>query len=490
MRKSDTRKIVISIAAIFVAFVVLVVGFILSSLFVLDVSSKSANALKLDADQRAVSGLIKREIEDVSQRQSEVSWWDSSIIALNDDIDRNFFADSMLGWFPKEYGIDRSMLVSPEREIILHAEGEEFWPGKLAGSFYNQTSDLIGKAQSNYFQYRVGASGVFWFEGDPVRDEPGLYVHDIRTIDGEMGIVVAQAIVPDGEMVLPEGPAHILVTYRAFTDERIAEYANEIELTDFNLAFQAPSTNTNVIEVASGAGERTVYASWVSDLPSRGIWSDSIPALASMLAVIAFVMLGVTIAYARLIYRTRRAEARNRYMAEHDGLTGLLNRTQFERALKKSTDDLNMEKCAVLCIDLDRFKPVNDTYGHFAGDEVLRIVAQRIKQLIGDRGIVARLGGDEFIALLHEAISKDQVMMLCDNVIEQVGQKISFEDYDLHVGASVGVAWWPDDALSADMVVRRADQALYRAKELGRGRAVHADDMDTTGVKFGAVANL
>jgi diguanylate cyclase (GGDEF)-like protein len=489
MRKSDTRKIVFSIAAIFVAFVVLVVGFVVSSLFVLDVSSKSANALKLDADQRAVSGLIDREIEDLSQRQSEVSWWDSSIIALNDDVNRVFFADAMLGWFPKEYGIDRSMLVSPDQEILLHAEGEEFWPGEFADSFFRETSDLVGKAQTKYFDQRVGSSGIFWFEGDPVRDEPGLHVHDIRPIDGELGIVVAQAIVPDGEMVLPEGPAHILVTFRAFTPERIAHYASELELADFNLSLRAPQDNANVIEIDSGAGDQTIYANWVSDLPSEGIWADSVPALASMLAVIAFVMLGVTIAYARLVYRTRRAEARNRYLAEHDGLTGLLNRTQFERALKKKTDELNSDKCAVLCIDLDRFKPVNDTYGHFAGDEVLRIVAQRIEQVIGDRGFVARLGGDEFIALLEDGTSKDQVMMLCDNVIEQIGQKISIEDLELYVGASIGVAWWPDDALSADMVVRRADQALYHAKEQGRGRAVHADDMDT-GVTFGTVAQL
>ncbi|MCF4098543.1 GGDEF domain-containing protein [Maritalea mediterranea] len=478
MHRAKPSRIVTSIASIFVAFAVLVVGFIISSLFVLDVASKSANELKLDADQRAVSGLVSREIEDLSQRQSEVAWWDTSVVALSDGVDRTFFADAMLGWFPKEYGIDRSLLMSPDHQVLLHADGEEFTPDAPAQSFAAQTMDLVRQAQAKYIEQRVGKAGAFWIEGDPVRDDPVLYVYDIRRIDGEIGIVVAQAIVPDGEMVLPDGPAHILVSFRPFTPARMAAYQTEIELADFDIRLTPPLDGENVIELSSGLSNQTIYASWVSELPSHGIWAKSAPALALMLAVIAFVMLGVTIAYARLVYRTRKAEARNRYLAGHDALTGLPNRNRFELALKRDIGRNYLKKCAVLCVDLDRFKPVNDTYGHHAGDQVLRVVARRIHDVIGDLGMVARLGGDEFIALLHDAAHKDEVMMLCDRLIESVCQKISFEGHEFYVGASVGVAWWPDDGHSADMVVRRADQALYRAKELGRGRAVQAADLE------------
>jgi diguanylate cyclase (GGDEF)-like protein len=111
-----------------------------------------------------------------------------------------------------------------------------------------------------------------------------------------------------------------------------------------------------------------------------------------------------------------------------------------------------------------------------AGDMVIRTIAQRLSAVIGEQGIVARIGGDEFIALLHHATNKVEIMMICDNLIESVCKEINYENIEICVGASVGVAWWPEDAITADTVIRSADQALYRAKALGRGRAVRADE--------------
>ncbi len=196
-----------------------------------------------------------------------------------------------------------------------------------------------------------------------------------------------------------------------------------------------------------------------------------------MLGVITFVMLLVTILYSRLVKRTRIAEARNRYLANHDALTDLANRNLFDDTLQDTINSGTLDSCAVLCIDLDKFKPVNDTFGHQTGDEVIRTIAQRIESVVGEHGMVARLGGDEFIVLLHDATAKDEVMMLCDELIESVCEEIKFDSFEVYVGASVGVAWWPEDAITADMVIRSADQALYRAKALGRGRAVRADEL-------------
>lgn len=478
MNKRHPSRIVFSIGGIFAAFVTLVIAFVISSLFVLNVSGNAADDLKLAAEKRAALNIIENEIQDVAQRQSEVSWWDTTIVALSDGVDRVFFADAMLGWFPVEYGIDSSALISPENELLLHAEGELFTMRAEGESFVSQVQDLVDRAQEEYMARRIEEAGAYRVEGDPVRDDPVLYAYDIRKIDGQIGIVIAQAIIPDGVMVLLDAPAHVLVTFRPFTDQRVTAYGREIELNEFRISLTPPKADMHLVAINSGYGNKEVYVSWDSVPPSNGIWARSMPALGAMLFVITLVMLGVTVAYARLVYRTRKAEARNRYLAEHDGLTGLPNRNRFDKALQTKIGEDHLGTCAVLCIDLDRFKPVNDTYGHHAGDEVLRIVAQRIKDVIGDRGIVARLGGDEFIALLDDAADKDSIMMICDNAIEQVSEKICFEDLELFVGASVGVAWWPDDAQTADMVIRSADQALYRAKELGRGRAMRADFMN------------
>lgn len=478
MHKRHPSRIVFSIGSIFAAFAVLVVAFIVSSLFVLDVAGKSANGLKSAADKRAVSSLLQREIADLSQRQSEVTWWDASVEAITNGVDETFFTDPMLEWFPGEYGIERSALISPDDEVLLHAENDAFVAGVRALSFASQTFDLVRRAQQNYMELRVGEDGEFWVEDDPIRGETLLFAQDIRKIDGVFGFVIAQAIVPDGELRLSDGGAHVLVVFRPFTEQRIAEYTSKNELKGFSVSDDAPIGNVGAIEVTSEITNDIVYVSWQSAFPSDGIWLDALPALAAMLALITLVMFIVTLVYARLIKRTREAEARNRYLANHDPLTRLPNRTQFDEALQKTINSGKLESCAVLCIDLDKFKPVNDTFGHPAGDVVLRAVAQRIAAVIGERGMVARLGGDEFIALLHHATNKDEIMLICDNLIESVCQEIIFEDYEVYVGASVGVAWWPEDALTADMVIRSADQALYRAKALGRGRAVRADELE------------
>lgn len=479
-------RIVFSVGAIFAAFIILVIAFVISSLFVLNVSSKAANELKLAADKRAVSNLIDREVHDVAQRLSEVAWWDETVAATGEELDMSFFEDALLGWFPNEYGIDRSALVATDFSLRLHADGTKFVTNVRAESFLSQTRDLVAKAQMSYFELRSGEGGEFWFDGNPVNGETPLFVSDLRKIDGVYGIAVAQAVVPDGDLTLPDGSPQVLVAFRKFTPERIAEYSTEIELNGLAISSNAPANMEKAIAYSSSRVGPAIYVSWISSLPSDGIWKNSMPALGGMLATISLVMLGITIAYARLVYRTRQAEARNRFLAEHDSLTGLSNRALFDRRLQAEIGEDRMGKCAVLCIDLDRFKPVNDTYGHQAGDEVLRIVAQRIETAIGDRGLVARLGGDEFIALLCGVVEKDQIMLLCDNIIEQICQEISFEDHELYVGASVGVAWWPDDGKTADMVIRSADQALYRAKELGRGRAVRADEVKPS-VKLGLV---
>lgn len=476
MNRKHPSRIVFSITSIFAAFVVLIVAFVVSSFFVLDIASKSANQLKLDVDKRAVSSLLEREIADLSQRQTEISYWDTSVEAITDGIDRAHFSEAMLDWFPNEYGIERSALISPTDAVLLHSEGEEFVEGDRALSFATQTEDLVRRAQEKYMTLRVGEDDEFWVDENPILGETKLFAHDIREIDGLFGIVMAQAIIPDGDVTLPDGPAHILVVYRPFTEQRIAKYASEIELKGFAVSNIAPTDLSNVIVVKSELTDDMVYANWVSALPSQGIWSDSMPALIAMLVVITLVMFGVTVIYAGLIKRTKEAEARNRFLANHDALTSLPNRNQFDDALQNAINGGELDSCAVLCIDLDEFKPVNDTFGHQAGDMVIRTIAQRLSAVIGEQGIVARIGGDEFIALLHHATNKIEIMMICDNLIESVRKEINYENIEICVGASVGVAWWPEDAITADTVIRSADQALYRAKALGRGRAVQAEE--------------
>ena len=166
----------------------------------------------------------------------------------------------------------------------------------------------------------------------------------------------------------------------------------------------------------------------------------------------------------------RKAEARIEHMAQHDALTGLPNRAQLRVRLEEAFARARRgEPFAVLCLDLDRFKAVNDTLGHPVGDELLRAVTARLRGLVRETDTVVRLGGDEFAIVQTIVEQPDAATALARRLIAELGAPYEIEGHQVVVGASVGIALAPADGGSADTILKSADLALYRAKGEGRG---------------------
>jgi len=168
----------------------------------------------------------------------------------------------------------------------------------------------------------------------------------------------------------------------------------------------------------------------------------------------------------------RRSQEHASRLAHFDSLTGLSNRFQMSQTLEKILTAPNAQNrnCAVFLLDLDRFKQVNDTLGHPAGDALLKQVAQRLERVIGTVGRVGRLGGDEFQVILAGKIAREQLAHLAERIIEQLSQAYSIDGSRVMIGASVGIALAPDDGVTSEALIRNADLALYAAKDAGRGR--------------------
>jgi diguanylate cyclase (GGDEF)-like protein len=166
----------------------------------------------------------------------------------------------------------------------------------------------------------------------------------------------------------------------------------------------------------------------------------------------------------------REAEDKIAHMARHDGLTGLPNRTHFREHLENALAGLGRDDTiAVLCLDLDRFKVVNDTLGHQYGDQLLQIAAERLRGTLREADFIARIGGDEFSIL---QVAKDQptaVTALARRLVDVMSAPILVGDQQMQVGVSVGIALAPADGGEADLLSKNADLALYRAKAEGRG---------------------
>jgi len=169
---------------------------------------------------------------------------------------------------------------------------------------------------------------------------------------------------------------------------------------------------------------------------------------------------------------TERQEAAEliRYMANHDPLTNLPNRNYFRRRLPQAIS-LARRYSRILCllfIDLDRFKPINDQFGHGVGDIVLMQVAERLRRVLRTSDSVCRLGGDEFVILLESTEAIDGAVLVAQKVIESLNEPIEAGDHVCFIGASIGVSVFPFDCQDAETMLRHADIAMYEAKKKGR----------------------
>ncbi len=165
----------------------------------------------------------------------------------------------------------------------------------------------------------------------------------------------------------------------------------------------------------------------------------------------------------------RKSEAEKTKLARFDALTGLANRAEIGNLLRHAVSGQGARSAALFLIDLDRFKNVNDTLGHPAGDALLKQVAQRLANAIGANGQVGRLGGDEFKVVLPVKTTRTHLDALARAIIESVSRPYIIDGSQVSIGASLGIAIAPEDGRSADDLTRNADLALYAAKAAGRG---------------------
>ncbi|WP_072391777.1 GGDEF domain-containing protein [Hyphomicrobium sp. CS1GBMeth3] len=301
----------------------------------------------------------------------------------------------------------------------------------------------------------------------------GLYVNDVITIDGHPAMVTVTPLADQAQQTAGVGPM-LLLGVQLLTPQllnRLATLSHVDGLREISKDDIANS-DQHAHPIRDASGHTVTHVTWEPSHPGYAILRAALPAIAFSLGFIAVMTLLAAVTMRRLTRRLAESEQAAIYASHHDAATGLANRGWFMRVFADVLEDDTNATYAVLLIDCDYFKSVNDTLGHAAGDAVLAAVAERLRGLGEKVTITARLGGDEFAVVTAPLADREAAEAQVRDIEAALTSSVTFESYLIMVSVSIGAAVFESpSSLSIDDWLARADTALYRAKREGRGCA-------------------
>lgn len=471
--------------AIRAAAVMIVALFGAANYLVLDYSIERADSFVATTERTLVRNEFSHQIDQVVQYQSQLSFWDKTFTELQHGMPSDAFVrDQIRDWMWADFGFSWMIFTSNDGEKVLGVNRGEKVSDRRAREKLQWVSDLTRKAERAYRDALTPDRGG-WQVARAAQDPdlltpalPEIYVTGMRLIDRVMSIVVVQAVVPK-TLYIPASRMQptLLVTIKPVSEKMLAN--TEQRLGVHNLGFTPIVTDEpGLLMTPVGADTyNPMVASWRPNMPGSFVWQSAWPQIAIFVLVFAGVMLFVTLRFSALIKALQRSEARNAFLARHDPLTGLKNRSGFDEEVARAIRKGESRPFTILALDLDRFKAVNDKHGHAAGDIVLQAVARRFADRVGKRGCVARLGGDEFSILLTGEHRREDLLELAESLVRDTQIPIAYDGQLLLIGGSAGIAQFPHHGNTVHDVMVMADAALYAAKNGGRNRAMHAGDI-------------
>ncbi len=462
----------------------------LGALSILWAVNKS-NDVSAERQLRTTDRSIRAVVQELAQQQEMVAVWDDAVLELNKSPRDLKWLDANLGvWLSKTFGQDEVYILDERNEPI------------------DATIDATRVPTQNFERVRSNINalveGLRGISGSPHRDHveelaeaahltSGKAIHDAHLLEllGRPAAVSVMKIIPESDAVpYPHGREYLLVSIR-FLDGSFIKQISERNLIE-GLRFSAedrPESGEISVPVQSDVGNLIGYFIWNPDLPGDRVLRSVGPVMAAAAAMI-LLLLGAlvrrlkqsTTALERTVLELQASEAQAHHLAFHDVLTGLPNRALFADRLNHAIAQMqDGEQVAVMMLDLDRFKHVNDTLGHHAGDSLIQEFAVRLSKLVDSEVTITRLGGDEFAIVQTFTSGTDAPQVLCERILAASLQPYDVLGSQIFVGVSIGLVLAPEAGLDRIELLRKADIALYRAKGEGRNcYRLFTPEMDET----------
>ncbi len=463
----DLRRLTTIIAVAIVFFGVLLLA-------VITYAGWKANETANERESMLVDNALNESIARVLNELKSVAWWDDPIVKITDKSIDLEFTDANFGNFLTEtyaqdevyilnandhpiYGFAKEQRLDPsafeERRPALAALIDEI--RRDDHSKLKPRPDIVGESMKRY-HVLVPAESARW-------------AGHIVLVDGRPAVVAGMTIVPNIDATLLKGTPNLLLSITYIDKDFMSDIGHTLLLPDLALTSQ-PSQADGIVSKAF-VGDDSISAGFLN-------WTTRRPGHILLTIILPLVALGVlaTGYLSRTMFRRlRRASDALRHEAKHDALSGLPNRVEMidkiENFFHRQRIERTKLRAVAAYIDIDRFKDINDTLGHEAGDQLIKAVGERLKARLRPQDFLSRFGGDEF-AILAMPKGSGRHAAIAERIAQVFALPFSIQGQSIRVTASVGLAVAPDNGVTADQLIRHADIALYEAKNQGRDRAV------------------
>lgn len=441
------------------------------------ISLADANALA--KQERLATHSLASEIERLTLEQQSATIWDDAVLETRR---QNFqWMDENLGSWMQAY-FDHSenyVLDQNNKPIMASADGR-----RLAPEAYDRRLGDIGPLVA---QLRMLMSVASERQTDRHKVLSTLSVTAQLSLAGKPSIVSIVPIITETGLPFQEpGSEAVHVAVRYIDAELSRRIGEPIELADVRFSQLEPERDTAGIALFNPAGNPVAWLVWKPDQPGLSILSRILPVLLASGLALAVLVGHIIRRLLRTSGQLQVSEAQARFLSNHDALTGLPNRSLLKERLSQALQTSNHTEgfTAILAIDLDGFKSVNDSLGHPAGDELIRQVGGRLSELVRTSDTVARFGGDEFMVLLRDVQDQDALERLCGRIVSELSAPYALLGRFGSVGASIGAVMAPSSLDDPDSLIQRADMALYQAKAQGKGRYALFEEALTSSTKY------
>ena len=443
LQRSPSKTLILPLVFLLVVSLLSILAIVLYSVFQVNKDTRIAS-------EDNATAIIIDKLNEQETLAKDYAFWDETIQHAYLSQNSKWIGQNIGEFLTNTFKVsDLFILDGHNKPVLLLKEGQ------LEKSNYNS----INKSALTNLIEKARLSGAL-----PVP------VSGVLMINSHPAIIGISVLTPEDGTVLP-APRPVLVVAKRLETHQLQEISKKFRLKDLKfISARSENTTKASIEIKNPQNKVLGLLSWQPDKPGSLILSKIKFPLIILLIGIGLLTVVIIRISLKTTQRLKDAYENLTHLANHDVLTGLANRRLFDELLEQTIHSARRDNIssAMLYLDLDGFKKVNDTYGHYNGDLLLVAVAERLKDSIREADTIARIGGDEFTILLRNTSSQSDIKTTVEKIQTALNQPIILSDNEVKISASIGITMIPQDGTDPDILLTNADNALYESKKQGR----------------------